>query len=251
MSPASPPFSSSSTAHRSPTESVTILRSSEVLEHSGAYSTPTSIPDHPKENVYLQLSELSELDIVAASYIEPDTVTRVQLETARRDASITKPIANLVGNVEDIRLTAETFFNTTHTWLPIVSKEQFHNHLLEKLAVQRSDIILLILSMKLLTSRVLVARSVLYRTVKQLYFDIESSGRLSVPVLQAAILVAVYELGHGVYPAVILSVGNCARIGVLLGLETYLTVPGGIPGVPWIEHEERRRIWWAILLLDR
>jgi hypothetical protein len=174
-----------------------------------------------------------------------------QLETLKIDVSITKPVANLVGSVSDIHATAQVFFQTIHIWMPIVSKKQFHETLLERLAFRRPETFLLVLAMKLCSSRAMVARSMLYRTVKQFYFDIESSGRLSVQVLQAAVLIALYELGHGIYPAVIISAGNCARVGLLLGIDRYLTTRGPIPGVPWIEHEERRRVWWMIIVLDR
>ncbi len=91
----------------------------------------------------------------------------------------------------------------------------------------------------------------LYRAVKQFYFDIEFSGRLSLQTLQAAVLIAIYEIGHGIYPAAIISVSNCARIGTLLGIDKSLNVWGPSSGIPWIELEERRRVWWAIIILDR
>ncbi|KAL6885670.1 hypothetical protein GGI43DRAFT_303927 [Trichoderma evansii] len=202
-----------------------------------------------EKNAHRQLSELGELDLVAASCLDPDHFILTQLETLKIDVGITNPVANLVGSVGDIHATAESFFRTIHIWMPIVSKKQFHETLLERLAFRRPETFLLVLAMKLCSSRAIVARSMLYRTVKQFYFDVESSGRLSVQVLQAAVLIALYELGHGIYPAVIISVGNCARIGLLLGIDRYLIT--WVPGVPWIEHEERRRVWWMIIVLDR
>lgn len=156
-----------------------------------------------------------------------------------------------MGSVGDIQATARCFFDSVHTWMPIVSKPQFHSGLVHRLAVARVDLFLLVLAMKLLSTRVTVARSMLYRAVKQFYFDVESAGRLSLQSLQAAVLIAIYELGHGVYPAAIVSVANCARIGTLLGIDTSVTAAGLLEGVPWNELEERRRVWWAIIILDR
>ncbi|KAH8817144.1 hypothetical protein F5884DRAFT_896830 [Xylogone sp. PMI_703] len=210
------------------------------------------LPDRPREdNAHRQLSELGELDLLAASCLDPDNFMLTQLEAVKIDAGITKSVANLIGSVGDIQATGQFFFKTIHVWMPIVSKKQFEENLPERLAFRRPETFLLVLAMKLCSSRVVVARSMLYRTVKQFYFDVESSGMLSVQVLQAAVLIALYELGHGIYPAVILSVGNCARIGILLGIDKYLTAGEVIPGVSWIEHEERRRVWWMVLLLDR
>lgn len=91
----------------------------------------------------------------------------------------------------------------------------------------------------------------LYRTVKQFYFDMELAGGLCVMSLQAATLIALYELGHGIYPAAIVSVAHCARVGTLLRVDKALANDQLSQGIPWVELEERRRLWWAILMLDR
>ncbi|KAL7907559.1 hypothetical protein GGI35DRAFT_454400 [Trichoderma velutinum] len=204
-----------------------------------------------QENAHYQLSELDELDLLAASFLDPDHYILAQLETKKKDVGITKTVADLVGSVSDIQAAAQVFFETIHVWMPIVSKQQFQKNLLQRLAFRRAELFLLILAMKLCSSRVTVAKSMLYRTVKQFYFDIESSGRFSVQTLQAAILIAIYELGHGIYPAAIISVANCARIGTLIGIDRSLSTWDLISGVPWIEVEEHRRVWWAIIILDR
>ncbi|KAL6814303.1 hypothetical protein J3E69DRAFT_347044 [Trichoderma sp. SZMC 28015] len=204
-----------------------------------------------RENAYHQLSELDELDLLAASFLDPDHFILAQLETKKKDAGITKTVADLVGSVSDIQAAAHVFFETIHVWMPIVSKQQFQQQLLQRLALQRAELFLLVLAMKLCSSRVTVAKSMLYRTTKQFYFDIESSGRFSVQTLQAAILIALYELGHGIYPAAIISVANCARIGTLIGIDKSLSSWDLMSRVPWIELEEHRRVWWAIIILDR
>lgn len=197
------------------------------------------------------MSELGGLNLLAASFLDPDDFIRAQLETEKPNVVITKHAADLVGSIGDIQNKARIFFESAHTWMPIISKVQFQRHLLQRLALQRVDLFLLVLAMNLLASRASVAKSMLYRTVKQLYFDVESAGRLSVQSLQAAVLIALYELGHGVYPAAIISVASCARHGTLLGVEKHLTNTGLLEGMSWIDVEERRRLWWAIVILDR
>ncbi|UKZ74622.1 hypothetical protein TrVFT333_002292 [Trichoderma virens FT-333] len=204
-----------------------------------------------QENAHHQLSELDELDFLAASFLDPDHFILAQLETQKKDVGITKSVADLVGSVSDIQATAQVFFETIHVWMPIVSKKQFQDYLLQRLAFRRAEFFLLVLAMKLCSSRITVAKSMLYRTVKQLYFDIESSGRLSIQTLQAAVLIAIYEIGHGIYPAAIISVANCARIGTIIGIDRSLNTWDFISRGPWIELEERRRVWWAIIILDR
>lgn len=231
---------------------VSLSISSQSSRNTVAGTNLLSLPSRlGRENAHYQLSELEELDLLAASFLDPDHFILAQLETKKKDVGITKTVADLVGSVSDIQAAAQVFFETIHVWMPIISKQQFQQHLLQRLAFRRAELFLLVLAMKLCSSRVTVAKSMLYRTVKQFYFDIESSGRVSVQTLQAAILIAIYELGHGIYPAAIISIANCARIGTLIGIDRSLSTWDLVSGVPWIELEERRRVWWAIIILDR
>jgi hypothetical protein len=79
---------------------------------------------------------------------------------------------------------------------------------------------------------------------------VEVEGAFSILVLQAGVLVALYELGHGIYPAAYLSIGACARYAHALGINVSHTVPTRRV-LTFVEGEERRRIWWAIVILDR
>jgi hypothetical protein len=64
------------------------------------------------------------------------------------------------------------------------------------------------------------------------------------------LLVALYEVGHAIYPAAFMSVAACVRYAHALGIQ-----PGGMQRLKlpltWVEDEERRRIWWSAFLLDR
>lgn len=109
---------------------------------------------------------------------------------------------------------------------------------------------MLVLSMKLCCARITTPKTPLYQAVKQLYFDIEFSGILSVQVLQVTVLIAIYEVGHAIYPAAILTVGRAARYAASLGIDTTARPPKAMK-LPWIEEEECCRIWWSIVILDR
>ncbi|UKZ76865.1 hypothetical protein TrVFT333_004580 [Trichoderma virens FT-333] len=217
-----------------------------------ASAVQTASPHPSQYDIHYQLSELSELDIFAASFLNPDdNFIRAQLESAKIEVSITEAVSSLVGSISDIQTIAVEFNQNIYTWMPILSHQQFQETLLERLTLRRAELFLLVLAMKLCVSRPTVARSALYTTVKEFYISVESSGRLSILILQAAVLIAVYELGHGIYPAVLLSVANCARIGVLLGVDNSLTKLAHTTEIPWIKLEECRRVWWMILILDR
>lgn len=66
-------------------------------------------------------------------------------------------------------------------------------------------------------------RTAVYNATKYFYLEVEGSFYIS--VLQAGILIALYELGHGIYPAAFLSIGACARYAHALGINVSRTVP--------------------------
>jgi hypothetical protein len=93
-------------------------------------------------------------------------------------------------------------------------------------------------------------RSSLYEATKHYYHEVEASDRLSLPILQSGILLDLYELGHGIYPAAFLSIGACARFAHTLGITDNRAV-GARKVLTLVEVEERRRVRWAIVILDR
>ncbi len=143
--------------------------------------------------------------------------------------------------------------------MPVVSKQEYFAHLLNPLAGRRTELTLLTLCMQLCCTaavghdedRLDVAD--LYQTAKRFHFELETSGALSIYVLQAAVLTAVYEVGQAIYPAAYLTAGACARYGLALGVDKIcLNQTGSDAGsFSWVQIEERRRVWWAILMLDR
>lgn len=85
---------------------------------------------------------------------------------------------------------------------------------------------------------------------KHYHVEVENAGPLSILVLQAKVLMALYEMGHGIYPAAYMSVGACARYGYAMGIPN--NQMAGIKRLlTLVEVEEQRRVWWAVVILDR
>ncbi|KAK4501560.1 hypothetical protein PRZ48_007369 [Zasmidium cellare] len=92
----------------------------------------------------------------------------------------------------------------------------------------------------------------LYETVKTAIAACESAGDISTNLLAAQVLRALHEVSQGLYPAAYYSVGSCIRSCMTLGLHDKRTAAALGPQVDaWTEIEERRRLWWASLILDR
>lgn len=88
----------------------------------------------------------------------------------------------------------------------------------------------------------------LYKAIKEANMQLEVAGLQSLRVIQSGILVAVFEVGHGIYPASYNTVAQCARHAISLGFHIR-KAPQFLQ--PWPEWEEEVRVWWFILMLDR
>jgi hypothetical protein len=84
------------------------------------------------------------------------------------------------------------------------------------------DLALLFLCMKLMITRpqdgLETPQNPIYMAAKRFLALMEASGMTSLLVLQAHILVTIYEIGQAIYPAAWMSAGTCVRYGLLLGI---------------------------------
>ncbi|EME46578.1 hypothetical protein DOTSEDRAFT_70550 [Dothistroma septosporum NZE10] len=159
-----------------------------------------------------------------------------------------------LGSSAELRDMIELYFATVHTYMPIISKIRLYQHLSNPMHEPGADFALLFLAMKLATSEVLegmVPRTQLYQDVKSFLSYVEAQNGFSMQMMQALLLLSLYELGHCIYPAAYLSIGHAARLGHALGLHERCA-PQMLPRPnTWTEQEERRRVWWSTIILDR
>ncbi|KAI8265418.1 Transcription factor BOA15 [Colletotrichum sp. SAR11_239] len=161
-----------------------------------------------------------------------------------------------LGDGTSVQSSIATYFTTIHPWLPIVSKKRMNMGV--ALSQGGPDLAMLFLAMKLMTTRpepesnMPAARMPLYRVAKRFMSLLENGGATSLMALQSMLLIAHFEYAHGIYPAAWITAGSCVRYADFLGLPTFqegnllLSSP-----TTWTELEERKRTWWAILILDR
>lgn len=151
--------------------------------------------------------------------------------------------------IEEAFHICNTYFSTFHIWLPIVSKKRLSR--LSPRMLERADVCTLLLAMQVIGSEH-QGRHPLYLRIKSLLATLEHLGRFTTDLLATYVLVAFYELGQGIFPAAYLSIANCSRLCLMLGLHDKKRVSPMLPrAATWTETEERRRLWWAVLILDR
>lgn len=179
----------------------------------------------------------------------------------------------MVGEAHAVRAIVREFFETIHTWLPILSKKQWELHLTNQQEWQAGpEVALLFFCMKLLISRPQdnyeCSQFPVYLSAKRFLTTMEAAGMIHINVLQAGLLLAWYEYGQAIYPAAWMTSGWCVRYATLLGIDkgdeaaSLLEKLVGSPLIvsaslltrlqqTWSEQEERRRTWWGVLVLDK
>lgn len=158
--------------------------------------------------------------------------------------------------VVDVKEVAAQYFSGVHSWMPIISKQQFYQNLLNPLSAPRADLALLICCMKLVSwspsefSNEKDPKTTAYLTVKRSLLEAEVTGVLTIQLLQAWLLVSIYEIGHGIFPSGYISISTCARYRALLGINAS-NASNATEVYSLMDQEERRRVWWAITIMDR
>lgn len=194
------------------------------------------------------------IDFPTMLFLDPGILQQSQIEIFQTSFRIPEQVLHLLGDMDEIRNIASKFFTHVHLWMPFISKKRFYDLYLPSYSQYRPDLTLLFLSLNLITSSPphdpQNPQTPLYRAVKHFLIEVEGSAAFSILVLQAGVLLALYELGHGIYPAAFLTIGSCVRYAHALGIKTKTTA--SIRRVlTLVEVEERRRVWWALVILDR
>ncbi|KAE8154454.1 hypothetical protein BDV25DRAFT_147711 [Aspergillus avenaceus] len=170
---------------------------------------------------------------------------RSYLETNRH--ALPSEFLRFLRSPGQVRHEVDVYFNSVHVYLPIVSKLRLYRQLSD---LQEPDLGLLLLAMQLHV-RPCNEVDALYRAVKACHAYVESRNVFTIKLVQAGLLIALYEIAHAIYPAAYLTVGHCARLGHALGIHRS-EAPQLIGRLgTWVELEERRRTWWAVIILDR
>ncbi|KAE9376499.1 hypothetical protein N431DRAFT_400710 [Stipitochalara longipes BDJ] len=171
------------------------------------------------------------------------------LATSLCPLPIPPKIEDILGDINSKKALAAEYFKTANRWMPILSEIRFYGSLINPLRYADPGVTSILLGMKLLLSWPEEENlcSEIYVVAKEFLLRMEMAGHLSIYTIQSAILIAMYEMGHAIYPGAFTTVSTCARYAISLGING--TLP--LQGKAWVEQEERNRTWWAILILDR
>ncbi|KAH7310902.1 hypothetical protein B0I35DRAFT_397306 [Stachybotrys elegans] len=165
----------------------------------------------------------------------------------------------VLASLGDGKTVANEYFDRIHWWWPMIAKSQVSPRLAD-IENYDGELTLLLLAMKVIAWRPSKQGSLdpdpitsAYVTAKHALSEAAMTSNLSLRLLQAQILVAIYETGHAIYPAAFISVAACAQYGYAMHANQVLDPKNLTPNASFnrLEREEQRRTWWAILILDR
>ncbi len=178
-------------------------------------------------------------------------LTQALSNSSHFDAGVSAQVlAILVSNGESISSVTSTYFRTIDVWLPIMSPTECMTKFETFLSTssQNADLASLLVSMLLITrppgtSSAATMQSTVYFQAKTLHLLVASSGRPSLEVLQAGLLIALYEIGHGNTEAAQLSMAGCTRMATRIKAAQKSTAN--------IQNTDFGRLWWGVVTLDR
>ncbi|KAL2840291.1 fungal-specific transcription factor domain-containing protein [Aspergillus pseudoustus] len=149
----------------------------------------------------------------------------------------------------------DSYFVNIHPWLPVIHERTFHARACQLGVAPEAEIALILLAMLLVlegqgqdSGTGSTSQSQLYNLCRYLFSFLQMGRSPSLELVQAALLLAVYELGSGHSQAASLSIGMCARLGYVLRLNVDSNEQHTIS---WVRGEEQRRVWLGVYMLDR
>ncbi|KIN08663.1 hypothetical protein OIDMADRAFT_107876 [Oidiodendron maius Zn] len=150
----------------------------------------------------------------------------------------------------------DAYILSIHSWLPIISRKRLFERVNLFNEATDASMALLFVCMKLVSETPpgleQEAISSLYCMAKKYFARVEASGSISLLLIQSAILISIYEIGHGIYPAAYLSVSNVARLGMIMCLHDQKKGSSVGKGLRHLDRMRgRKKELGAIVMLER
>jgi hypothetical protein len=171
--------------------------------------------------------------------------------TSHVDRVVRKQTLQMLGSFDCIPTLASAFFQGVYQRIPALSSSRFHDNLQSLPDQARNDFLALCLCMHLVQQMppegCKSMQTSLYASVKTLIALVEAAGEFTLDVLHCRLLIAFYEMGHGLHSEAFLSIGACARMARMLNIHKKATqsVGGGSTTA-----DEEERTWWIIYNME-
>lgn len=164
-------------------------------------------------------------------------------------------LSDILGHRQSIERIVASYFGSVNTWFTIVERASFETALEDMWSTPSAETAILLLAMRL-AIRTPVNMSgagmgdSLYLSAKTLLGIVQTKVPLSMPLLQAELLVAMYEFSHSMPQQAYMTVGRCFQMTRAFGwhYEPF-----------WSEERQNLAprelkmcsiLWWAVVYMD-
>ena len=199
------------------------------------------------------MDTLSSIDL--SSHIPVDEISEMKNIDVSVSAQVHRIIHATGRFVSDV---TEQFFRGIFHFVPIFSRNRIQEIIAGiPVITPAADLSVLLLAMCLITyhPQILekplpgIDQESLYIATKSIFGQVQTvssmQGQPSVPLIQAGILIAIYDYARGMADSAYLSISICARMGYAAGIHEQRQ-----PGRAALSKEEGNT-WWAILIWER
>ncbi len=163
------------------------------------------------------------------------------------------------------------YFQGFHRHLPVISRTRFYNNLITSGTAPSADFSVLLLTLCLIThapalgyqsghgATQSVEQQSLYLTARSFFAQVQVSCSTSVPLIQAGLLLAVYEYTQGRPDDAFVTIAGSARIAYAARIhardrhQTQMTHTAGHNADTdlLLQAEETANTWWGIAIYER
>lgn len=226
------------------------------IQRGGAVDFATSLTSVPvTDGIFPSPPPLARTQIIAQLLLDSTGSFKAPpADVFDTGMAIPKPILELLQSSDERECIRDQYFNRIHSWLPMIDMKRLDQQAPDLFRKPDVGMALLFSCMRLLCYPLVydLSQTPLYYTVKQFFHVVQDSCLMSIHLVQAAILISLYEVAQGAHPVGYLSVCHAARLGMAMGLHDSKHAKQ-LYGPPetWMQREEQLRTWWAILILDR
>lgn len=161
-----------------------------------------------------------------------------------------------------------------HTHLPVICLETFDNSLFTPATAPPPDFSVLLVTICLITylpepasqpagapARATIDRATLHLAARSLFAQVRVSSPPSVPLIQAGLLLAVYEYARGHPDDAFASLAECSRMAyaahIWRGVSPPRSLHANVENLPrgsassYLQAEEAANTWWGLIICER
>lgn len=164
-------------------------------------------------------------------------------------------LAEMVGPRPKVEHIVSLYFGSVNTWFTIIERSTFESQVEDMWGTPSAETALLLICMMLITrppheNQTLGMDDHLYLTVKAGFTLVQNRVTLSFPILQAKLLIAMYEYSHSMPQQAYISLGNCVQMSKTFGWYSNAYWSGERQRQFSTELKLSSIMFWAVVYID-